>query len=631
MRKTAALTVIALGVGLLAPTPYAVAADGDTATLTVVSTTDLHGYMRNWDYFKDAEYSDRAGNTIGLANAASAIDSIRAERGEESVIVVDNGDFLQGSSLATYYAKQEPITSTGATHPVAASFNAVGYDVVNLGNHEFNYGVDYLRAFEGQVDAPLLGANVIDVATGEPAFTPYQLVRRTIGDATVTVGFLGLTTPGSMIWDKGHLDGKIEIRDMVASAKTWVPKVREAGADIVVVMAHAGIGTSSYDVTDRIGAENPADKIAEQVPGIDAIVIGHTHREAPEQWVANAATGEQVLITQPYYWGRAVSDLQFQLEQAGGKWKVTSKAAQLRYSKDYEPSQAVLDATAAGHEATVAYVNQRIANSVAELPATQSRYRDTAIIDYIQMVQTETVKEALAGTEYAKLPVLSLAAPFSRTAVFPQGDVSIRDMAALYIYDNTLEAVVMDASQVRDFLEWSAKYFAQVQPGEEFDPETMTSVVHDGQQVWDYMYDIVSGLNYEIDLSKPVGERIQNMTHADGTPVADDERFVVAANNYRRSGGGNFPHISTAPVVYNDLLEIRQLLIDWAVEHGTIDQRDFFTRNWRLTIAGEPIFADEILDVEAGEQPTTPVVPSEPGQPSTPAVPVKPGLPKTGR
>lgn len=628
MRKTAAFTALALGLGILSPMPLAQAADGDTATLTVVSTTDLHGYMRNWDYFRDAEYSDKAGNKIGLANAAAAIDQIREERGDESVIVVDNGDFLQGSSLATYYAKQEPITATGQTHPVAASFNAVGYDLLNLGNHEFNYGMDYLHKFQSQADAPLLGANVIDVATGKPAFDPYTIVERQIGDATVKVGFLGLTTPGSMIWDKANLEGRIEIRDMVDSAKQWVPKVREAGADVVVVMAHAGVGMSSYTVSDKIGAENPADKIAAEVPGIDAIVIGHTHQEAPEQWVTNESTGEKVLLTQPFFWGRGVSDMQFQLEQSDGKWKVISKKAELRYSKDYEPSQKVLDATADGHAKTVAYVNKKIATSVDELPATESRYRDTAIIDYIQMVQTETVKKSLDGTEYADLPVLSLAAPFSRTAVFPKGDVTIRDMAALYIYDNTLEAVVMDGKQVREFLEWSAKYFAQVKPGEKFDPETMTSVQHEGQQVWDYMYDIASGINYEIDLSKPVGQRIKNVTMPDGTPVKDNQKFVVAANNYRRSGGGNFPHISDAPVVHNDLLEIRQLLIDWAVEHGTIDAKDFFKRNWRLTIDGQPIFADDVLDVVEGDEPGPSPEPT-PGEPK-PSKPGRPGLPKTG-
>lgn len=627
MRKLSLLAALALGIGAVGPL-QSVAVDGDTATLTIASTTDLHGYMLNWDYFRDAPYSDRSGHEIGLAQAASAIEELRDARGAESVIVVDNGDFLQGSPLDTYYATQAPITETGDEHAVAAAFDAVGYDVGNLGNHEFNYGLDYLAAFEGQIDHPLLGANVLDADTGEPLFDPYTLVTRQLGDAEVTVGFLGLTTPGSMIWDAKHLEGNVVIEDMVDAAQRWVPEVREAGADIVVVLSHSGLSGSSY-ANAGLPPENQSQAIAEQVPGIDAMVIGHSHRDEPIQWLTNASTGDQVAVTQPRFWGSGITDMTFDLVQADGRWTVESVDAAPLYAKDYEPSQAVVDAVAAGHADTVEWVNTKIATSVSELPATESRYRDTAIIDYIQMVQAETVRAALAGGEYADLPVLSIAAPFSRTAVFPEGDVTVRDMAALYIYDNTLEGVLMTGAQVRDFLEFSAKYYAQVEPGEAFDPETMTGVEYNGQTIPDYLYDIIAGINYEIDLSQPVGSRIENLQYVDGTPVGDDDQFVVAVNNYRRSGGGGFPHISEVPVVYNDLVEIRQVLIDWAIEHGTIDGEDFFVRNWRLTIADEPVFADDILFTTGDGATPTPSPTPSPSPTPTP-VPGRPGLPSTG-
>lgn len=579
-----ALTGVAASAAVAGPP----ARQAQTAELTVLATTDVHGRVQNWDYFADKPYSDKYGNNVGLANASSVIDAVRAERGEEAVVVVDNGDFLQGTPLTTYYAKQAPITETGEMHPMAAAYNAVGYDVQNLGNHEFNYGLDLLATYEDQVDFPLLAANVVDAQTGEPAFQPYEIITRKVtNNKPVKIGFVGLTTPGSMVWDKANLEGHVEIEDMVESAKKWVPRVRAAGADVVVVLSHAGQGQSSYDVPD-LGDENPSDDIARLVPGIDAMVLGHSHQFVEEQFIQNEISGDDVLIVQPRNWAQTVADITFDLEKVEGKWQVAEANGAMLNSADYPADPEVIAATQAAHDTTVEYVNTVIATSTDELPAATSRYEGTAILDYIQMVQAETVREALAGTQYSELPVLSIAAPFSRTAVFPQGDVTIRDMAGLYIYDNTLEGVLLTGAQVKDYLEYSAKYFAQIQPGQAFDPETMTQVEWNGAPVWDYNYDVMSGIDYDINLAKPVGQRIENLT-LNGEPVADDQQFVVAINNYRASGGGAFPYVASAPVVHNDMAEIRQLLIDWAMENEVIDQADFFVDNWRLTFDGEPV------------------------------------------
>jgi 2',3'-cyclic-nucleotide 2'-phosphodiesterase/3'-nucleotidase len=237
------------------------------------------------------------------------------------------------------------------------------------------------------------------------------------------------------------------------------------------------------------------------------------------------------------------------------------------------------------HDKTVAYVNQPVAQSTEELSAATSRYEDTAILDYIQQVQTETVTTALEGTPQAGLPVLSVAAPFSRTAVFPAGEVSVRDIAGLYIYDNTLEAVTLTGAQVKDYLEYSAKYFNQTAVGAPVDPETLTNA--GGEP--DYNYDVLSGVTYDVDISKAVGSRIANLSY-DGAAVTPDQQFVVAVNNYRRSGGGGFPHVSEAPVVYQEQVEIRQALIDHAAAAGTIDPAEFFVDNWQLTREGVPVF-----------------------------------------
>jgi len=580
---TVGAVALALTVGAAAPAAAA-PKGGDTLELTMLATTDLHGRVQDWDYFKNTPYTERSGDATGLARVGSVVDSVRGARGADSVFVVDNGDFLQGTPLSYYYAKQEPVTETGVEHPMAAAYDAIGYDAQVVGNHEFNYGLDLLDAYTGAVDHPVLGANVVDEATGQPALAPYTLKKMQVpGHKPVTVGILGLTTPGSAIWDRGNVEGKVEFRDMVATAQQWVPVVA-AQSDVVVVLSHAGVGGSSSYAPDAAPTENPTDVIARTVPGIDVMVVGHTHRDAPSQVVRNEVSGDDVLLTQPYRWGATVSQVDIELRKVRGQWDVVDTTATALRTKLYPESPEVLAATDAAHDRTVEYVNKVVATSAEELSARTSRYEDTAILDFIQDVQTDTVDAALAGTDRAGLPVLSIAAPFSSTAVFPQGDVTIRDIAGLYIYDNTLEAVELTGAQVRAYLEYSAKYFKQMPATGPVDPE---AYLNNGGEP-DYNYDILSGVDYSIDASEPVGQRIVALSYA-GVPVADGDRFVVALNNYRRSGGGGFPHVSSAPVVYNEQLEIRQLLIERAQADGVIDPADFFVENWRLVRDGLPL------------------------------------------
>lgn len=584
---TVGAAVLALTFG--AVTPAAAAPGGHALELTMLATTDLHGRVQDWDYFRDAPYSERSGDATGLARVSSAIDSVRAAKGEESVFVVDNGDFLQGTPLTYFHAVQEPVTETGVEHPMAAAYDTIGYDAQVVGNHEFNYGLDTLAAYTEDVDHPVLGANVVDAATGRPYAQPYTLHRMHVpGSKSVTVGILGLTTPGSAIWDRANVEG-LEFRDMVETAQEWVPRVA-AEADVVVVLSHAGVGgTSSYG--PEVPTENPTDVIARTVPGIDAMVVGHTHRDVPSQTVVNEVTGDSVLLTQPYRWGATVSQVDFSLHKDRGQWDVTAVTATALRTKDFPEDPEVLAATAAAHEKTVGYVNQVVATSNQELTTVTSRYEDTPILDFIQQVQIETVDAALEGTDRADLPVLSIAAPFSREAVFPQGDVTIRDIAGLYVFDNTLEAVELTGAQVREYLEFSAAYFQTVPADGPVDRETITNAPTAGSPNGqpDYNYDVLSGVSYDIDVSRPVGQRITRLETAPGVAVADDERFVVAVNNYRRSGGGGFPHVSTAPVVYDEQQEIRQLLIEWAQARGVIDPAEFSDPNWQLVRNGVPL------------------------------------------
>ncbi|NRD09063.1 bifunctional metallophosphatase/5'-nucleotidase [Rathayibacter agropyri] len=609
LRAARLLAVVALGAATAAPVASAATLD-DGVELTLVSTTDTHGHVYDWDYFANAPYP--AAGTLGLTRVATEVDRLRAEKGEESVLVMDNGDAIQGTPLTYYYGLGDGaagVLSGETTHPMATAFNTIGYDAQVVGNHEYNYGLDMLGAYEGDLNAPLLGANVINVATGEPYHDPYTLIEREIDGTTVTVGVLGLVTPGVRVWDKQYVDGVLEFQDMVAAAKQWVPIVQEQ-ADVVVVLAHTGQGTvpdAEYDPADL--NEDVVNNIATQVPGIDVVVAGHSHKDVPETLFTNVV-GEQVLVTQPKFWAQGLTEVTLNVvpDAAGGlnvDWSAgNAPVAKPVYATDIaDESTAMVDALAEQHATTIDYVNTPVAESVEELSAETSRYEDTPVIDFINTVQAETVETALEGTEWADLPVISQASPFSRTAVFPKGQVTIRDIAGLYIYENTLRGVELTGAEVREYLEFSARYFTQTAEGAVFDPATGTNARTQDRPdgIPDYNYDAISGLDYVIDVSQPAGSRIRGLSHSDGTPVADDERFVMAVNNYRQSGGGAYPAVAQAPLVYDERLEIRQLLIDWSSARGVIDQADFFDPNWTLT-------TEPAADTPA---PTEPVTPTE--------------------
>lgn len=565
---------------------------GRTVRLSVMGTTDLHGNVFNWDYFKNAEYDDAAHNDVGLAKVSSAVNAIRAEKGRKHTLLIDAGDTIQGTPLSTYYAKVDPITDGHVMHPMALAMNAIGYDAAAVGNHEFNYGIPLLDEFAKQVNFPLLSANVLDDATGKPHFTPW--IMKTIkvpGSKPIHVGIVGFTTPGVALWDKHNVQGKLSFPGIVEQARKVIPQVKAAGANVVVVTSHSGVeGTSSYG--PDLPTENASALLAQKVPGIDAILVGHSHRDIPQMYVQNEQTGKQVLLSEPALWGERVSDMELTLTNTRGQWSVTDSSSTNVNTNAYPQDPKILELLKPDHDTVVKWVNTPIGTSVQAMDSSESRYKDTPIIDLINKVQTDAVKTALAGTAEASLPVVSIAAPFSRTASFPEGQVSIRDVAGLYVYDNTLLAVKMTGAELRDYLEYSARYFNTRAPGDPVDVDTLTNAKTPDAPtgIPDYNDDELSGISYDINIANPAGSRIENLTLPDGTPVQPDQQFVVAVNNYRESGGGGFPHIKDAPVLMDQQQDIRQLIIDWVTAKGQVDPADFFTPSWQLTRNGVPVF-----------------------------------------
>ncbi|MFI9491588.1 bifunctional metallophosphatase/5'-nucleotidase [Streptomyces halstedii] len=556
-------------------------------SFTVMGTTDLHGNVFNWDYFTDGEFDDAQHNDVGLAKISTLVNRVRKQRGRHNTLLIDAGDTIQGTQLSYYYAKIDPITAKrGPVHPMARAMNKIGYDAAALGNHEFNYGIPVLRKFEEQCDFPLLGANALDAKTLRPAFAPYVIKRvRTPHGRDVRVAVLGLTNPGIAIWDKANVGGKMVFPGLEEQAAKWVPKLRSMGADVVIVSAHSGSsGTSSYG--DQLPyVENAAGLVAERVPGIDAILVGHAHAEIPEYVVTNKKTGKPVVLSEPLKWGQRLTLFDFDLVWEKGRWVVEKVGAQVLNSNTVEEDRAITSLLSGEHRKVVAYVNQVIGTSVAAMSTAQAPWKDEPVIDLINLVQAETVREALAGGEYAGLPVLSQAACFSRTASIPAGEVTIKDAAGLYPFENTLEARLLTGAQLKDYLEYSARYYVRTAAGAPVDTSKLTNA----EDIPDYNYDVVSGVTYDIDIAQPVGSRIVGLSF-EGAPLDPAAEFVFAVNNYRASGGGNFPHVPGAKQLWADSDEIRNTIIGWVRAKGSVDPAEFASVDWRLTREGVPVF-----------------------------------------
>jgi 2',3'-cyclic-nucleotide 2'-phosphodiesterase (5'-nucleotidase family) len=509
--------------------------------IVIAATTDVHGYLRGWDY-----YANRPDTLRGLTRAATIIDSLRRSS-VSSPVLVDAGDLLQGNPLTFVAARVD----TTMPHPVMLAMNAMQYDAAVVGNHEFNYGLPTLERAMRQADFPLLAANVF-TPDGRPRFRAWAVSTR----RGVKIAIVGATTPGSMVWDRDNLAGRIVIRDIVPSVRGAVREARDAGAVIVVVVVHSGLDEpSSYDtVTSTVPSENVAARLAREVPGIDLLVYGHSHKE-----MADTVIGTTLLM-QPKNWATSVAIAHLTVQRQNGRWRVMAKRSRVIATANHRENAQVLAATEEGHRAAVSYANATLGTTPVPWRADSARVVDTPLIDFILEVERRASGAQLAST-----------AVFSLDASLAAGPITVARIAALYPYDNTLRAVKITGAQLRAYLEQSARYFRA----------TTNGTVDIDPTIPGFNYDVVAGVDYTIDVTKPLGERIVSLEYQ-GRPVAPTDTFTMALNNYRQTGGGGFSMLRTAPVVYDQQLEIRQLLIDEVRRKGTIQPADYFHPNWRI-------------------------------------------------
>lgn len=535
---------------LLTPLTAPLVAQPRRVDLTIAATTDVHGRLRGWDY-----YAGTADPAHSLAAAATIVDSARRAN-PDGVVLVEGGDILQGNPLTYVAARVAPTP----VHPVIAAMNVMRYDAAVLGNHEFNYGVPLLRKAVAQAGFPFVAANVLD-DKGRPFVAPLAWVRR----KGLNVAIVGATTPGSMVWDRDNLKAAgLTVTDIVPAVRDRVREARRRKADVVVVLLHSGLsGAASYDtIATGLPSENVAGRVPREIDGIDAVVFGHSHREVIDT-VINGA-----LVMQPRNWAGSVSLGTLTLEKRKGTWTVVARTGRAVRVDGHREDPAVLAAAATSHTNTLEWVSSPVGRTTVAWRADSARVSDMPITDLVN----EVMRRA-AGAE------LSATAAFSLDAGLDTGSITQAELSRLYPYDNTLRAVRLTGAQLKAFLEHAARYYRTV------GADGRASGGITDPSVPGYNFDVVTGADYTIDLSQPVGSRITRL-RVRGREVQPTDSFTMALNNYRQGGGGGFSMLAGAPVVYDKDVDIRQLVIEEVQREsqraGTLDPARYATPNWTI-------------------------------------------------
>ncbi|HTY07317.1 MAG TPA: 5'-nucleotidase C-terminal domain-containing protein [Gemmatimonadales bacterium] len=515
----------------------------DSAHLVIVATTDVHGRVLGWDDARDVEAPG------GLSRVATILSTLRTQYPGQ-VIVVDAGDLIEGNPFATYFGRVAP----ARPNPIVDALNALNYDAATPGNHEFTFGVDALKTDIADATFQYVSANVLVPATqversDVPLFPPTTVVSR----GGVRVGITGFTTPGVMVWERANVTGKIKVVPIAQAAPGALAALDRQGVDFKLVLVHAGLGDpSNYDTTG-VGPENDAAVLAGLPSKPDLVVFGHTHREVRDTVIGG------VHFVQPGPWARSVSVVHVWFRRVNGKWALDHLRADLIPLTGVSELPSFVRRETPAHDRVRSWASGTIGTGDAGFDGRYARAEDTPLLDFINEVQRRR-----AG---ADLSAASLEDP----GVSLSGEVHERDLAAVYPYDNTLVAVRISGRQLKEYLERSTRYYRTYAPGQ----SVINAAVPGGS------FDAVSGVDYQIDLTQPEGQRIRGLLYK-GRPVTGVDSFTIALSSYRAAGGGGYDMLKGARVVYDRNEDIRGLLGAEIRRVGNLTPAAYFVRNWSI-------------------------------------------------
>lgn len=568
------------------PRPFPTNGCSTLVQLRVMETTDLHVHLMPYDY-----YADRPEPGVGLMRTAELVDEARREA--PNTLLFDNGDFLQGTPVGDFLANGAARPGADGRHPVMAAMNALGYDAITLGNHEFNYGLDFLEQAISGAQFPVISANLaLKLGTtpreDTPYVKPYALLDRIVIDNNgaahpIRVGVIGFLPPQIVQWERHLLEGRLWTRDIVESAQAWVPEMREAGADIILALAHSGIGAAQHSD----GMENAAVPLG-RVEGIDALLTGHSHlvfpapmfRDMPEIDVKKGTISGKPAVMAGF-WGSHLGIIDLLLTHEGGHWHVISSHSEARpiNPPSTEPAQPetsparIAEAIAVAHSGTIAANRKPVGRSTTNL---QSYFTPLGIAPTVRLVaaaQRDHAAQQLASGPLADLPILSAAAPYKaggragaqHYTEITAGELVLRNVADLYIYPNTAAVLRLSGAELREWLERVASCYNRIAPDS---PAEMPLI---NPAFPSYNFELIDGLDWEVDLSQPArylpdgrlrdsaARRINDLRYK-GQPVSDAQTFLLCTNSYRAGGAGSFPGARPENLVWLSRQPTRELI-----------------------------------------------------------------------